>query len=131
WAAQTCPRGPTTHPPPSKKGGGASLVAPVRRAVARVRQHSAVPAEAAVGLVAVEELGAVGAALLEEPVGRAAGARLAHAGRELEIAAEPDDRARQRLGLARRDEEAGDTVFDELAEAADLGGDHRPRALHR
>src|SRR5581483_6844232 len=51
--------------------------------------------------------------------------------RERQVAAEPDDRVAQRLHLARRHEVAGEAVLDELAEAADRGGDHRPRALHR
>ena len=45
--------------------------------------------------------------------------------------ASADDRRAQRLGLAGRDEHARLAVADELAEAADRRGDHRPGALHR
>ena len=48
-----------------------------------------------------------------------------------EVRRQSDDRVRQRLGLAGRHEVAGDAVLDELAEAADLCGDHRPRTFHR
>src|SRR5439155_15383521 len=112
-------------------GGGASLAASGGRTVARAGQKCAVSAQAAVELIPVQELGPVGAALLEEPIERAAAARLPHPRGELEVAAEPDHRARQRLRLAGGNEQAGDTVLDELAEAADLGRDHGPRALHR
>src|SRR5207253_3063568 len=99
--------------------------------VARVGRDRVVSPHAAVQLVAVEKLGPVGATLLQETVERSPPSCLAHPAGQLEVATQPDDRARERLGFARRDEKSGDAVLDELAEAADLGGDHRPDPLHR
>src|SRR5207253_5562938 len=79
----------------------------------------------------VEELGPGDAALLAEVRERTPPSRLAEAPRSLEIASELDDRARQRLRRARLDEQPRLAVPDELAEPADVGGDHRPTALHR
>src|SRR5262245_41767110 len=79
----------------------------------------------------VEDLGAVRAAVREEVAQRAAAAGLAETGGARQVGRQLDDRLRERLGLAGRDEQARLAVADELAEPADRRCDHRAGALHR
>src|SRR2546423_13849433 len=70
---------------------------------------------------AVQELGPVGAALLDERGQRTPPPLLAEPARTLGIARERDDRVPERRDLGRRDENAGLAVADRVAEAADPG----------
>ena len=86
---------------------------------------------AAVEPVAVDLLGPLGAAVLREALDRAAPRLDAHRGGAGRVGGEREHRLGERLGFARRHEQAGLAVADEVLEAADRGGDHRPRPLHR
>ena len=80
----------------------------------------------------VERLRALDAARLEELRQRSLAAEAAHLGARGR-GRPPARRSRARSGSATPglDEQPGLAVADELAEPADRGGDHRPRALHR
>ena len=84
-----------------------ALVPPVLRrvrqrgtAAARARAAPTSSRSAALERALVQQLGAVGAELLQEARERAPPPRLAHPAREVEVAGETDDRGAQRLGLA-------------------------------
>ena len=62
----------------------------------------------------VEELRPVRATGLQEMLESPTPARLSHLSRSGEVACQPDDRADQRIRLARRDEETRDAVLNEL-----------------
>ena len=103
-----------------------------RRAGARRRLSGGEPAlPAKAEPVAVDLLGALGAAHLGEALDRAPARLAAHRRGARRVGRELEHRRRERVGVAGRHEQAGLAVAHEVLEPADRRCDHGPRALHR